>query len=184
LFSLCLTQSVSNVQLKTLWTWSHFSVHKSFNGFIDTCWSIHLVLSCWIIIANETVLTNFVLQDNKRFDFTEWLEKCFNFFFFHVNWDVLEIKIVDQFTEGLSVVFWLEGKTVWITISSFLSIFLVLKADVSETFLTVIWIDRNFKTLDWTILCEVILELLVGNWIIVWRFVEDIVVRELVSVTS
>jgi hypothetical protein len=88
---------MSNVQLKTI---SHVSVHKGFNGFVDAVWSVSLVFSFWIIIANKTVLTDFVFQDNERFDFTKWFEKFLNLIFFHINWNVFEIKIVDQFTES------------------------------------------------------------------------------------
>jgi len=48
-----------------------------------------------MVIADETVLSNFVLEDNERFNFTEWIEKFFNLSLSHLCWDILEVKIVD-----------------------------------------------------------------------------------------
>jgi len=86
-------------------------------------------------------LSNFVFEDNERFDCTEWSEEFFNLSFGHLCWNVFEIKIVDQFSKVVSVIFWLKNERVWISVGGFLSVILVIKAYVSETFLGMIWVN-------------------------------------------
>lgn len=86
-------------------------------------------------------MSDFIFEDNERFDRTEWSEEFFNLSLGHLCWDVFEIKIVDQFSKVVSVIFWLENEGVWISVSGFLSIILVIEANVSETFLGMIWVD-------------------------------------------
>jgi hypothetical protein len=95
LFSLGFAESMSNVKLKSISSWGHFSVHESIDGFVHTSWSIGLIFFSFVIIANETVLSNFILEDNKGFDSTEWKEEFFYLSLGHLSWDVLEIKIID-----------------------------------------------------------------------------------------
>ena len=185
LFSLRFAESMSNVKLKSISSWGHFSVHESIDGFVDASWSVSFVFVCWIIKADETVLADFVLEDNEGFDGTEWGEKFLDLSLSHVSWDVLEIKIVDEFTEVFSVTLWLEGEGVGITLGGFLGILLVLEADVSETFLGVIWVDGDFQGFDGSVLGEVFLEVIVSDSITAgWCLVEDVVIGQFVFVAS
>lgn len=62
MFSLLFGEGVSNIKLKSI---AHVSIEKLFNSFIDTFWTVHLVFAGWVVIADETVLTNFVIEENK-----------------------------------------------------------------------------------------------------------------------
>jgi hypothetical protein len=84
----------------------------------------------------------------------------------------------------LSVVFWLEGEGVWISVGGFLGIVLVFETDVCETFLGVIWVDGDLEGFDWSILREVLSEESVCDWIRSWGLVENVVVSKLVFVAS
>jgi len=184
LFSLRFAQSVSNVKLKSFWSWGHFSVHEGIDGFVDASWSVGLVFVVWISKADETVLTDIMLEHDEGLNVSEWGEKFLNLILSHLSWDVLEIKVVDEFTEVLSVVFWFKSERVGITVGGFKSILLVFEANVSETFLGVIWVDGDFQGFDWSILGEVFGEEIVGDWLVGWGLVENVVVGQFVFVAS
>jgi len=86
---------MSDVKFKSVWAWSHFSVHESFNSFVNTIWTVGVVFSCWIHEAYETVFTNLSFLNNERFNGTEWSKEFSNLLIGHGLWDILEIKIVD-----------------------------------------------------------------------------------------
>jgi len=67
-------QGMSNVKFKSISSWGHFSVHESIDSFVNTSWTVGFIFVCNIIIANETVLADFVLEDDERFNSSEWSE--------------------------------------------------------------------------------------------------------------
>jgi len=125
-----------------------------------------------------------MLEHDEGLNVSEWGEKFLNLILSHLSWDVLEIKVVDEFTEVLSVVFWFKSERVGITVGGFKSILLVFEANVSETFLGVIWVDGDFQGFDWSILGEVFGEEIVGDWLVGWGLVENVVVGQFVFVAS
>jgi len=127
---------MSHVQFQTI---AHISVQKLFDGLVDALWAIHLVFAAFIIIAHESELSNLIIEQNQRFDFTEWRKNSFDIFFFHVCGDVFEIDVVDQFHHYRSVIFWFKSNSSSIFSCSF-GILLIFKADKSESFLRMICI--------------------------------------------
>jgi hypothetical protein len=77
-----------------------------------------------------------------------------------------------------------EDETVSISSSSFLSTFLVLEANVSETSLGVIHVERDFQGFNWTVCGKVGSKELISDWFFTWGLVEDVVVGKLFFVAS
>ena len=70
-------------------------------------WSVLLVFTFGIIVADETVLADVVLHEDKRFDVSKSLEHVLNLSIGIGKWDVLDVDVVDELSE-LSSIFWLE----------------------------------------------------------------------------
>ena len=138
LCSLSLVQGLSNVKFETI---THISVEKSFKCLVDTVWSIKLVFGfngIWLVIADKTKLSEFVLEKNKGLNVTEWGKDVSDIFFLHFSWDVLEVHVVNQFTHNGSVVLLLKLENLWVSFDCFHGTLLVFKANVCKTFLRMI----------------------------------------------
>lgn len=136
LLPLLLGKSMSHVQLQTI---AHISVQQRFNGLVDALWAIHLIFAAFIIIAHESELSNLIIEQNKRFNFTKWRKNSFDILFFHVCWDVFEVDVVNQLHHYLSIIFRFKSNSSSI-FSCFFGILLVFKAYKSESFLRMVGI--------------------------------------------
>lgn len=108
--SLSLLEGMSDVKLHfvTLGILAHNSVLELGDGLLAALWSIFLVLSVFVVIADKSILSDFVLEENKRFDGSKWSEDLSNLGISHLSRNILEIDVVDQFSHGSSDVLWLE----------------------------------------------------------------------------
>ena len=61
-------------------------------------WSVFLVLSVFVIVADETILTDVVLEKSKGLDGSEWSKDFLNLGIRHFTWNILEVDVVDQFS--------------------------------------------------------------------------------------
>lgn len=96
---------------------SHVSSGELINCLLGTLWTILLISVLWIIVADETELTDVILLEDERFDVTEGFEESSNFRVSHLEWDVLDVDVVLQFLERSSVL-WLklQGVDLWIVL--------------------------------------------------------------------
>lgn len=128
--SLGLLHGVSDVKFHIV---THVFSIKGFDSFLGALWSILLVKTLWIIIADETVFTDIVAHENAGFDGTIGLEELLDLGVLEVEWDVLDIDVVDQLSEGSSILgLELDGGHFWIVsglLDSLNSRLLILEAD-------------------------------------------------------
>jgi len=102
--SIGLFHGVSNVELEFI---CHFFSRESINSFLGAFWTVLFVVTFGIVIADESVLTDWVLHGDKRFDISKSLEHFFDLIIGVGKWDVLDVDIVNELSE-LSSIFWLE----------------------------------------------------------------------------
>lgn len=106
-FSVRLLHGVSNVELLSDGsTFKLFSI-ELVNSFLGAFWSVLLVDTFWIIIADESNLTDLVLHQVEGLDLSELLEHLLDLILRILHWDVLDVDVVDELSESSSV-FWLE----------------------------------------------------------------------------
>lgn len=111
---------------------SHWSAIELVNGFLGALWTVLFALILGVIVANKAELTKVVLLYNERLDASERFEVFAEIFLSPCWWDVLDIDVVDQFSERSSVL-WLElhdMNTIFFwSFESVVSSFLLLEAD-------------------------------------------------------
>jgi hypothetical protein len=73
---------------------------------------------------------------------------------------------------------------VFITFSGSESTFIVFKTDIGKSLLAVVWVEGNFKTLDFTILVKFGFKVRVVEGLVSNSLVKDVVVDEFLFVTS
>lgn len=86
---------------------SHVLSVETINCFLGTFWPIFFVGVIWIIVADETKLSNVVLLKNERFDISVFSKESLNICVTHCKRNVLDIDVVDESSEGSSIL-WLE----------------------------------------------------------------------------
>lgn len=132
--SVGLLHGVSDVELELV---AHIVTVEALNGFGGALWSVLLVDSLGVIIADESVLSNIVLEEDKRLDVTESGEHGLDLGIGLLKRNVLDVDIVVQLSE-LSSVLWLElnGDDFAVVLGEFHSLVgggLILEADESIT---------------------------------------------------
>lgn len=95
-------------------------------------WTVLFALTLGVIVANKAELTKVVLLHNERLDASERSEVSAEISLSPCWWDVLDIDVVDQFSERSSVL-WLKLHDLntyffW-SFESVASSFLLLEAD-------------------------------------------------------
>lgn len=85
----------------------NFFILQGINGSSCTQGPVLLVFVPWIVEANESEITDFILLKHQGLDVTVWLEKISHLLLLPSNWYVLHINIVDEFA-NLPPVLWLE----------------------------------------------------------------------------
>jgi len=98
---------VSNVELLSGWGTFKLLAIEVVNSFLGAFWSILLVDTLWVIVADECDLANLVLHQVKRLDFSVSLEHFLDLVLWVVHWNVLDIDIVDELSD-MSSIFWLK----------------------------------------------------------------------------
>ena len=123
------------------------------NSFLSTLWSVLLVDTLWIIIADKAKLTNIVLHKSNRFDVTICREHLLHFLLRHVQRNIFHIDIVDESSESPPRILWLELLSLHLLIifrelDSLGSNFFILEADESVPSGSMVRIERDFERLD------------------------------------
>lgn len=102
--SICPLHSVADIQLVVL---GDLLVVENFDCTCSAPWPVPKVILIWIIIAHESELADVVLSQDQRLDGTELLEESLDLVVAPVEWEVLDVDIVDQ-VEDISSLLWLE----------------------------------------------------------------------------
>ena len=167
--SLDFLESVSDVELEGVagGIGTHLFALKAFEGLLGASWSVLDVSAIWIIIADETVLSDLVLAEDEGFDVSVLGEQLGDIGIGHRGWDVLDIDVVDE-SSHVSSVLWLEldGNAFGTGASGGDGLgggVIALEADESIASGGVVLVEGDLQTLDGTVLLESVVELLVSN---------------------
>lgn len=147
--SISLLDGVSYVQFHIL---VHLFVLQTLDGFVGTLWTVLLVDLGWVVIADETKFTDVILVEDERFDGSIWLEHLLDLIVRPIEWNVLDIDIVDELSH-ISSVLWLELASLdLIGVSGGLEGFggrvLILEAYETVSSGGVVGVEGDLKTLD------------------------------------
>lgn len=91
--SICPLHSITDIQLMVL---GDLLVVENFDCISSASWTVSEVVLIWIIIAHESELTDVILSQDQRLDGAELLEESLDLLVAPVEWDVLDVDIVDQ----------------------------------------------------------------------------------------
>jgi hypothetical protein len=174
----------SHVELELV---AHFLAVETVDGLLGALWSVLLADSLGVIKADESVLTNVVLEKDKRFDVAVSGEHSLDLSVSLFRWNVLDVNIVVHLSERSSVL-WLESHSddFWIVfgeLDSLVGSGLILEADETVASGAMVRIERHLKTLDLSESLEFLLEVRMLE--VLWHGLdEDIVGKELLLVGS
>jgi len=165
--SLNFLESVSDVELEggAGGIGAHFFTLKGLESLLSASWSVLDVSALWIIVADETVLSDLVLAEDEGFDVSVLGEQLLDISVGHGGWDVLDIDVVDE-SSHVSSVLWLEldGNALGAgTCGSdgLVGGVIALEADESIASGGVVLVEGDLQTLDASELLEGVVELLV-----------------------
>jgi hypothetical protein len=182
--SVGLLHGVSHVKLELV---AHVLTIESIDGLLGALWSVLLADTLWVIIADESVLSDLVLEEDERLNVSVSGEHSLDLGITLLEWDVLDVHIVVELSERSSVL-WLEfdgnhGLVVLGEVDGLLGGVLILEADEAIASGGVIRVKGNLKTLDLTEGLELLLEVVMLE--VLWDALdEDVVGQELLLVGS
>jgi hypothetical protein len=182
--SVLLLHGVSHVKLELV---AHVLTIESIDGLLGALWSVLLVDSLGVIIADESVLSYLILEEDERFNVSVFGEHFLDLSITLIERDVLDVHIVVELSERSSVL-WLEldgnhGLVVLGELHSLLGGGLILEADEAIASGGVIRVKGNLKTFDLTETLILLLE--VGMLEVLWHALdENVVGQELLLVGS
>ena len=135
------------------------------NGFLGALRSVLLVDSLWIVVANESDLTDGVLHQMEGLDFSELLEHLLDLVFRVFHRDVLDVHVVDELSECSSIL-WLEfhGNSIIVFGGGLDGLGggdLIVEADESVSSGRVVRVEGHLQRLDLAHGFELLLEVLV-----------------------
>ena len=145
---------MSNVELLAGWSSFKLLSIETVNGFLGTLWSVLFVDSFRVIVADESDLSDLVLHQVERLDFSEGLEHVLDLVLWVVHRNVLDVDVVDQLSD-VSSVLWLEfhGNSVFVlggSLNGFGGGGLIVEADEAVASRGVVGVEGYLQGLDLT----------------------------------